>query len=191
LPLISAFQIPNPENKAKNIQSNEGDTPKNAYSFRGGNWLRSARGSVAMSWGSEPTMAELFPGLWEYYVNTAKDTDQFFSATGGAGYAYPWALPTPEKYFAKAAQLNADYMPADQWIDVWEGACPQPAAGVAGSSAAGGMNPCLPMYEAFRKTSLQTAGGKGAVGGFSQQPTLKNNSAFPHYVSTATIFLFG
>ena len=130
-----------------------------------------------MSWGSEPLLAELFPGLWEYYVNTAKGTDQFFSATGGAGYAYPWALPTPEKYFIKAAQLNDDYMPADQWIDIWEGGCPH-----AADSPSGGMNPCLPMYEAFRNASLHTAGGRGAVGGFSQQPTLANNSAFPHYV---------
>ena len=31
------------------FMSNEGDTPKNAYSFRGGNWLSSARGKVPMS----------------------------------------------------------------------------------------------------------------------------------------------
>ena len=46
------------------FQSNEGDTPKNAYSFRGGNWLLDSRGSVPMAWGSAPVIAELFPGLW-------------------------------------------------------------------------------------------------------------------------------
>ena len=44
-----------------NFQSNEGDTPKNAYSFRGGNWLLDARGSVPIGWGSAPIIAELFP----------------------------------------------------------------------------------------------------------------------------------
>ena len=69
------------------FQSNEGDTPKNAYSFRGGNWLLDARGSVPIGWGSAPIIAELFPGLWEYYSLTANATDTFFGATGGAGCA--------------------------------------------------------------------------------------------------------
>lgn len=69
------------------FQSNEGDTPKNAYSFRGGNWLLDDRGSVPIGWGSAPIIAELFPGLWEYYSLTAKATDTFFGATGGAGCA--------------------------------------------------------------------------------------------------------
>ena len=49
-----------------------------------------------MSWGSEPIVAELFPGLWEYYVKTAEPSDQFFSATGGAGYAFPWIWTQPD-----------------------------------------------------------------------------------------------
>lgn len=68
------------------FQSNEGDTPKNAYSFRGGNWLSSKRGKVPVAWGSAPIIAELFPGLWEFYVQTATEKDQFFAATGGVGY---------------------------------------------------------------------------------------------------------
>lgn len=67
------------------FQSNEGDTPKNAYSFREGNWLHPSRGDVAISWGSAPLIAEYFPGLWELYATTATPADQFFSATGGAG----------------------------------------------------------------------------------------------------------
>ena len=50
-----------------------------------------------------------------YYVKTALPTDQFFSATGGAGYSYPWSLPSPEAYFTKAAELNTKFMPADNW----------------------------------------------------------------------------
>lgn len=107
------------------FQSNEGDTPKNAYSFRGGNWLLDERGSIPMGWGSAPVIAELFPGLWEYYALTAKGGDQFFGATGGAGYTYPWSLPDPKSYFKRVESLNQKYMPADVWEDVWDGGCPQ------------------------------------------------------------------
>jgi len=37
------------------FQSNEGDTPKNAYSFRGGNFLLDR--SVPIGWGSAPIIA--------------------------------------------------------------------------------------------------------------------------------------
>lgn len=71
------------------FQSNEGDTPKNAYSFRGGQWLDPKRGTVPIAWGSSPLIAEHFPGLWEYYVETATSADSFFAATGAVGYTHP------------------------------------------------------------------------------------------------------
>lgn len=108
------------------FMSNEGDTPKDAYSFRSGQWLSPARGEVPVSWGLEPIIAELVPGLWEYYVTTAGPSDQFFSATGGAGYAFPWVWSEPEVYFHKAAELNHDYMPEQNWVDMWESDCPAP-----------------------------------------------------------------
>jgi hypothetical protein len=115
---VSTYKLPHHRTKAKldktkiylTFQSNEGDTPKDAYSFRGGNFLLDR--SVPISWGSAPIIAEVFPGLWEYYVLNARGTDQFFSATGGAGYAYPWSLPDPQAYFKKAARLNEAHMPA-------------------------------------------------------------------------------
>ena len=36
------------------FQSNEGDTPKNAYSFRGGNWLLEGRGRSERTKASSP-----------------------------------------------------------------------------------------------------------------------------------------
>ena len=94
--------------------------PINCTRTRTGNFLLNR--SVPISWGSAPIIAEVFPGLWEYYVLNAQDSDQFFSATGGAGYAYPWSLPDPKAYFKKAARLNEAHMPAgDSWVDVWDG----------------------------------------------------------------------
>ena len=157
------------------FQSNEGDTPKNAYSFRGGNWLLDARGSVPISWGSAPIIAELFPGLWEFYVSTSRQADQFFSATGGAGYAHPWSLPSPQPYFHKVADLNDRFMPQHAWVDVWEGGCPAPVTPL-------GENPCLPLYAAFANATSHTP---GVVGGFSQWCSGCNHTSDPHYVFNA------
>ena len=70
---------------------------------------------------------------------------------------YPWSLPSPQAYFKRVAALNAKYMPADPWVDVWEGGCPT-APGVPAGKV--GENPCMPMYEAFEKAAQ--------IGGFSQ-----------------------
>ena len=127
-----------------------------------------------MAKGSAPVIADLFPGLWEYYALTARSGDQFFGATGGAGYTYPWSLPDPKAYFQRVESLNQQYMPADVWEDVWDGGCPQVRLAVSSlipcwrtdslcgwilSQAQGvptsavGQNPCLPMY-ALRATHL-------------------------------------
>eukprot|EP00746_Dinoflagellata_sp_MGD_P007861 gnl/MRDRNA2_/MRDRNA2_115646_c0_seq1.p1 gnl/MRDRNA2_/MRDRNA2_115646_c0~~gnl/MRDRNA2_/MRDRNA2_115646_c0_seq1.p1 ORF type:complete len:561 (-),score=69.25 gnl/MRDRNA2_/MRDRNA2_115646_c0_seq1:274-1956(-) len=127
------------------FQSNEGDTPKNAYSFRQGNWLSSSRGTVPLAWGVDPLIAETFPGLWQYYVETASPADQFFAATGGLGYTYPWSLPNKDSFFKQAGKAWQCYMPMHNWVDLWEG----------------GLN--VTLYQEFRNQS------NFSVDGFSQQ----------------------
>lgn len=101
------------------FQSNEGDTPKNAYSFRGGQWLSPSRGAVPIAWGVAPITGRLFPALWEYYATTATPADSFFGATGGVGYTYPWDLPAPSAYYAEAKRLFESYMPPNNsWVRV-------------------------------------------------------------------------
>jgi hypothetical protein len=179
------------------FQSNEGDTPKNAYSFREGNWLSPARGTVPIGWGVSPLLGRLFPGLFEYYVTTAKATDQFFAATGGIGYTYPWALPDPNAFFRAAEPIFKEFMPSPgNWVDVWEGACPEssgddhhllshltlsqplpqphphPQDQDQDQKETSANNPCMSMYERYRHQSKHT------VDGFSQQPTLTVRCAF-------------
>lgn len=103
-----------------------------------------------MAWGVDPLLARYFPALWEYYVDTASAQDQFFGATGGNGYAYPWSLDAPMRqlYFERTAQLQATYMPQPYaTVDLWEG----------------GLNATL--YDAF------LAAANGSIAGFSQQPS--------------------
>ena len=136
----------------------------------------------------------MYPSLnARYYVLTSEDHDQFFSACAGAGYAYPWSLPNPDAYFARVAILNAKFMPTGTdmtWVDVWEGACPTVVATTVDdqdemfartrrNTHLASVNPCLPMYERFRNVTLA---GKGAVGGFSQQPSTPIAAENPHYV---------
>jgi hypothetical protein len=154
------------------FQSNEGDTPKNAYSFRGGNWLNPKRGSVPIAWGVAPIVAEEFPGLWEYYVDTALVSDTFFAATGGVGYTHPWTFRNLTALAGKAGLLIERYMPtADNWVDVWESACPGD-----GGEHAGRANPCALLYQEY------VDGSGGRIGGFSQQPTSATSGRYPDWV---------
>ncbi len=147
------------------FQSNEGDTPKNAYSFRQGNWLKDRK--VPIAWGVSPIIAELFPGLWDFYTATAQPVfDQFFGATGGYGYTHPWSESNMSYFFDNVKRLKDSYMPLGtyNWIDNWEGGCPENRT----------INPCNELYERFSEST--------GVNGFSQQPTMDLHTQNVNYV---------
>ena len=108
------------------FQTNEGDTPKFAAGLMGGAWIDAARGSVPIAWGVNPLVAEVAPGLLEFYGDTASANDTFFAATAGAGYAYPSHMPRDafRAYVARAAALTAALTPGwprRAWeIDIWD-----------------------------------------------------------------------
>jgi hypothetical protein len=197
LPYHRSVQKLNPAITYVVLQTNEGDTPKNAYGFKGGNWLSPKRGSLpirynyaffshsalnfpcnfralsvhfprtfrvcSFSWGVSPIQAERFPLLWEYYVLTASANDQFFAATGGVGYTYPWALPDLDAFFRFSAHLYKQYMPQPgNWVDVWEG----------------GLNRQL--YSRYLALS------NGSIGGFSQQPSTGHDDGVNEWLEDGT-----
>jgi hypothetical protein len=108
------------------FQTNEGDTPKFAAGLMGGAWVDAARGSIPIAWGVNPLIAEVAPGLLEFYGSTASANDTFFAATAGAGYAYPSRMPRDafRAYAERAARLTAALTPtwpAHAWeIDIWD-----------------------------------------------------------------------
>lgn len=57
----------------------------------------------------------------------------------------------------------------DNWVDVWEGGCPN----IPWTMAA---NPCAALYQEFRDAS------GGRIAGFSQQPTSALTQSFPKFV---------
>lgn len=125
-------------------QTNEGDTPKIAAALQGGLWIDPARGSIPMSWGVNPLLQTFAPGLIEFYALTATANDSFFSATAGAGYAYPWLMPNASfvSYVQRAAGLidaiTPGWPPFSWEIDIWDSNVPENVssyAAIAGESA--------------------------------------------------------
>ena len=105
------------------FETNEGDTTKNAYSLREGNWLNKYRGNYPIAWGVDPLIAEYFPILWNYYIDTATMNDTYFSACDGSGYVFPWSLSQKNQilYFNQTGVLNEKYMPNKfVSVDIWE-----------------------------------------------------------------------
>ena len=125
------------------VQSNEGDTPKIAAALEQGVWLDPRRGSVPVAWGLDPITATIAPGLWAFYVATATRNDTFFAATAGAGYAYPWTMPSMQPYVARAARLvssvTADWPPNSWHVDIWDNNWVSNLTVYANHSAAAGL----------------------------------------------------
>jgi len=126
------------------VQSNEGDTPKIAAALEQGVWLDPRRGSVPVAWGVDPITATIAPGLWAFYVATATSNDTFFAATAGAGYAYPWTMPSMRPYITRAARLVAsvttNWPPFSWHVDIWDNNWPSNLTSYANLSAAAGLS---------------------------------------------------
>jgi hypothetical protein len=112
-------------------QTNEGDTPKIAAGLQAGLWLDERRGSIPMAWGMNPLLLDIAPGLLEFYAATATKNDTFFSATAGAGYAYPSRMPPANfaTYVMRCAErigrLTPGWPPFSWEIDIWDSNTPQ------------------------------------------------------------------
>jgi GxGYxYP putative glycoside hydrolase C-terminal domain len=79
-----------------------------------------------MSWGMNPLLLDVAPGLLEFYASTASTNDTFFSATAGAGYTYPSHMPPASfnAYVDRVAtyvkKLTGPSWPPYSWeVDIW------------------------------------------------------------------------
>ena len=179
------------------FQTNEGDTPKFAAGLMGGAWIDAARGSVPLAWGINPLIAEVAPGLLEFYGNTATAADTFFAATAGAGYAYPSHMPRDafRAYVARAAALTAALTPGwppYSWeIDIWDtnnaSAIAEYAAAFGDGVGAFSMQP-----EALAGTNQLLPGGLPLVIttkelGYPQQATPCDEDFYAHALARAAV----
>ena len=76
-------------------------------------WQDHRRGSIPISWGINPLLAERFPALFDYYASTALPNDSFIAGTAGAGYAYVNQMSREQlsTYAERVGALAAKYGP--------------------------------------------------------------------------------
>ena len=120
------------------FETNEGDTPKIVAGLFGGSWLNKNRGAVPIAWGINLLLCTEFPGLMEYFANTATVNDTFFAGTSGAGYVYPSILPPDAftKYVEQVQAVTTAYSApphkgasADWLVDIWNWGVPEGTSG--------------------------------------------------------------
>lgn len=151
------------------FQTNEGDTAKNAYSLRGGNWISPSRGYIPISWGTNPMIAKLFPVMWQYQCDGAvPGMDTFFAAVAGAGYTHVFSMPDAARaaYESRAGELMSQYGPTgvDVWV-TWRG------------------NDTMAAFEEYQQRA-KAAGSPIQV--FTMQPTLPTDGAVNMWLSDGT-----
>ncbi len=106
------------ENKVYiSVLANEGDTPKMVAQLYNNGWLDPRRGEYPVNWTINPTHAEHFPSLLEYYVLTAKENDFFSLCPNGAGYNVVRENDRLEEFleYTRKVNKNLNFRTADLW----------------------------------------------------------------------------
>lgn len=67
----------------------DGDSPNFVNGFMGGYWNQDGRGQIPMGWEMQPLLADIAPGIVEYYYQNATENDTFVLSASGNGYTYP------------------------------------------------------------------------------------------------------
>jgi hypothetical protein len=73
-------------------------------------WDDPARGSVPISWTTQPLLKDCAPAMLAWYIATATENDHFMVGPSGAGYINPG--PWPDETFDLFAQRTGEYMQA-------------------------------------------------------------------------------
>jgi hypothetical protein len=56
-------------------------------------WRDPQRGTIPIGWTIAPILERAAPAMWDYYVRTASDNDEFIVGPSGLGYSYPSKWP--------------------------------------------------------------------------------------------------
>jgi len=59
----------------------------------GGQWLMEDRGKVPFNWEMQTKLADLGPGILDYFQATATENDHFVASASGFGYTFPDFMP--------------------------------------------------------------------------------------------------
>lgn len=75
----------------------DGDAPAALDRFLYGNWLDESRGEVPIGWEVQPLLADVAPGMLEYFYETATENDTFMASASGIGYTFPDAMSAAQR----------------------------------------------------------------------------------------------
>ncbi|MCW0483931.1 GxGYxYP domain-containing protein [Gaoshiqia sediminis] len=59
----------------------------------GGQWLSKERGKIPFNWEMQTKLADIGPGILDYFQATATENDHFVASASGMGYTFPGFMP--------------------------------------------------------------------------------------------------
>jgi hypothetical protein len=74
----------------------------------GGQWLFPERGEMPFGWEIQPALADIAPGILDYFQATATENDYFVASASGLGYVYPSYMP--EGIFEDYLEVTEPYL---------------------------------------------------------------------------------
>ena len=108
-----------------NFSGASGDVMQQQSGLMSGLWTDPGRGTVPITWGMNPLLADWAPAIIEYYARTASPKDSFWAGPSGAGYTAPSAMPeTALKIFAAETRRCIRAAGMSPAVDYWDSAQP-------------------------------------------------------------------
>ena len=108
-----------------NFSGASGDVMQQQSGLMAGLWTDPGRGTVPVTWGINPLLADWAPALIEYYGRTASPKDSFWAGPSGAGYTAPSAMPEAAlKIFAAETRRCVRAAGLSPAVDYWDSAQP-------------------------------------------------------------------
>ena len=118
----SARQVPKLERKCYvNFGVASGDALNCIGMLYNGCWLDPARGSVPISWATNPGLVGVAPAFFEYYTKHATPMDTFWAGPSGAGYCSPSVMkPDDLAIYANVVRDSIQKIGIGPAVDFWD-----------------------------------------------------------------------
>ena len=115
-------QVPALENKTYvNFSWASGDAIELSYSLMVGFWGDPNRGTIPVTWGFNPLLAQYAPALVEYFAKTATPNDSFWAGPSGAGYTHPSAMSAGQlALYTEDTRKGLQQLGMSPAVDYWD-----------------------------------------------------------------------
>lgn len=108
-----------------NFSGASGDVMQQPSGLMSGLWPDPARGSVPITWGMNPLLADMAPAMIEFFARSATPMDSFWAGPSGAGYTAPSAMPEAAlKVYAAETRRCIRSSGMSPAVDYWDSAQP-------------------------------------------------------------------